>query len=238
MNWFYFTFTEHKMLDCCLENCMFSNHISELLLVKHSVLFDTIDVSRRAPQHLSPRVEPSCRCSDVNSICSQPGPNHHFLAANIGSNADAVIKDHVVAQQTDTWGLFFHSAGSGSVQPFNQKAIRGGASGEDYPNLRLIPALNRSISSPLKVTSKTQEGEITKGTRRHLSDTPPSCLPDGQVSPDLLFWHHPGNIFLGFVLVVTLHANFNERLNKRQVQQLSFLLETILSQRTIKPFFF
>lgn len=160
----------------------------------------------------------SISCSDVNSIWSQPGRNHHFLAANIRTKAHAVNKDHVVAQQTNTRGLFFHSAGSGSVQPFNQKAIGGGASGEDYPNLRLIPALNCSISSPLKVTGTIQEGGISEGARRRLSDTPPSWLPDCQVSPDLLFWHHPGNIFLGFVLVVTLHANFNKRLNKRQVQ--------------------
>lgn len=40
-------------------------------------------------------------------------------------------------------------------------------------------------------------------------------LPDGQVSFDLLLRCNLGNILLGFVLVVTLHANFNKCLKKR-----------------------
>lgn len=168
------------------------------------------------------------------------GLNRDVMQLSCSQHSEQCSRSHwgSCCGRTNTWALFFHGAGSGSVQPFNQKAIRGGASGEDYPNLRLIPALNRSISSPLKITSKTQEGEITKGTRCHLSDTPLSCLPDCQVSPDLLFWHHPGNIFLGFVLVVTLHANFNKRLNKRQVQQLSFFVRNNSITENNKTFFF
>ncbi len=41
-------------------------------------------------------------------------------------------------------------------------------------------------------------------------------LPDGQVSFDLLLRRYLGNVLLGFVLVVTLHANFNKRLKRRQ----------------------
>lgn len=67
--------------------------------------------------------------------------------------------------------LFFNSAASGSVQPINQKAIRGGASGEDDPNFRLVPAFNRSISSSLKITRRRQEEDISKEMRRHLADS-------------------------------------------------------------------
>lgn len=42
------------------------------------------------------------------------------------------------------------------------------------------------------------------------------ALPDGQVSFDLLLRRHLGNVFLGFVLVVTLDANFNKRLKRRR----------------------
>lgn len=41
-------------------------------------------------------------------------------------------------------------------------------------------------------------------------------LPDGQVSFDLLLRCYLGNVLLGFILVVTLHANFNKRLKRRQ----------------------
>ena len=58
--------------------------------------------------------------------------------------------------------------------------------------------------------------------RRHLADSSHSCLPDGQMSPNLLFWRNPGNIFFGFVLVVAIHANFHKRL-KREEQQFCFL---------------
>lgn len=36
--------------------------------------------------------------------------------------------------------------------------------------------------------------------------------PDGQVSSDLLLWHHLGNVLLGFILVVALHADLHKRL--------------------------
>lgn len=41
-------------------------------------------------------------------------------------------------------------------------------------------------------------------------------LPGGQVSFHLLLRCYLRNVLLGFVLVVTLHANVNKRLNKRQ----------------------
>lgn len=52
-------------------------------------------LTRGRPRHLFPRVQP-----DVNRIWSQPGRNRHFLAANTRYNANAVIKDHAVAEQT------------------------------------------------------------------------------------------------------------------------------------------
>lgn len=61
--------------------------------------------------------------------------------------------------RTNVSELFLNSAACGSVQPVNQKAIRGRASGEDDRNLRLVPAFNRSVGSPLKITRRRQRRE-------------------------------------------------------------------------------
>lgn len=82
----------------------------------------------------------------------------------------------------------------------------------------------RSMAASAAPSRSLEKAERALAQSHQLTGTSPSCLPDGQVSPDLLFRRHLGNIFLGFILVVDLHANFNKRLNKRKLQQLGFFL--------------
>lgn len=160
-------------------------------------------------------------CADVTDIWSHADMSITFLQPTLGSVSNS--HDRWCFGRTNVSELFFNRATSGSVQPINQKAIRSRASGEDHPNLRLVPAFNGSISSPLKIARKRQDKNISKEVRRHLADYSPSWSPDGQMSPNFLFWGNPGNIFLGFVLVVALHANFHKRLKKRLEQQFRFI---------------
>lgn len=56
-------------------------------------------------------------------------------------------------------------------------------------------------------------------------------LPDGKVSFDLLLRSYLGNVLLRFILVVTLHADFNKCLRR---QTLSIMGNVILSLFKIK----
>ncbi len=67
-------------------------------------------------------------------------------------------------------GSLFGSGGFGSVQPVNQQAIGGGASGEDRPHLCFVLAFDRSVRCPLKITDRKRRRRVTRVVGPHLSD--------------------------------------------------------------------